>query len=78
MKRIYTNQDSILCNFLKSVLESNEIPCFVRNESVSALAGRIPFTEVWPELWVYNDSQFDEACQIVQKATEKRDEARDV
>jgi len=74
MKKVYTSPSAAQCNLLKSVLESHDIPCVVRNEAVSGLAGGVPFTEVWPELWVLDDRQLDEARQIVEEATEQAGE----
>ena len=70
MKRVYTNPSAAQCNLLRSLLESNGIPCVVKNETLSGLTPRVPWTEVWPELWVADDSQFDEARRIVEEATE--------
>jgi hypothetical protein len=78
MKRVYSSLSAAQCNLLKSVLESRGIPCAVRNEIVSGLAGRVPFTEVWPELWVLDDRQFEEARQILEEATQNETESGDV
>ena len=74
MKRVYTSPNAAQCNLLRSLLESNGIPCLVRNETLSSLVGGVPFTEVWPELWVADESQFDEARRIVEEATENTDQ----
>lgn len=70
MKRVYTSPNAAQCNLLRSLLESNGIPCLVKNETLSGLAGMVSLTEAWPELWVADDSQFDRACQILEEATE--------
>ena len=75
MKRVYTNPSAAQCNLLRSLLESNGIPCLVKNETLSSLAGKVPFTEVWPELWVADDSQFDDARRIVEDATENTNQS---
>jgi len=75
MRRVYTSLSAAQCNLLKSLLESRGIPCVVRNEILSGLAPRVPFTEVWPELWVVDDHQFEEARQILEEATENENES---
>jgi hypothetical protein len=70
MRRVYTSPNAAQCNLLRSLLESNGIPCLVRNETLSGLWGKVPWTDVWPELWVADESQFDEARRIVEEATE--------
>ena len=74
MRRVYTSLSATQCNLLRSLLESHGIPCVVKNEILSSLAPRVPFTEVWPELWVVDDRQFDEARQIVDEATTNQTE----
>jgi hypothetical protein len=37
---------------LRNLLEAEGIPCFVRNELLSQLAGEVPFTECQLELWL--------------------------
>jgi hypothetical protein len=69
MKRVYTSPSAAQCNLLRSLLEANGVPCLVKKESLSGLARMVSLTEAWPELWVADDSQFDEARRIVQEAT---------
>jgi len=47
---------------MQSVLESADIPCEVRNQSVAAIMGTLPFAS---EVWVLRDEDFEEACQVV-------------
>ena len=35
-----------------------------KNEFVSAAAGELPFTEVWPELWLIDAEDFEQAKNI--------------
>lgn len=37
---------------LRNLLEAEGIPCWVRNELLSQLAGEVPFTECQLELWL--------------------------
>jgi len=70
MKRVYTNPSAAQCNLLRSLLESNGIPCLVKNETLSSFFPAAPVPEMWPELWVADDSQLDDARRIVEEATE--------
>ncbi len=72
MKKIYTDTDMIKVGYYKSVLETNDIPAYIKNEALSFMAGRIP--EVYPELWVINDTDFDKAVELlkeIEKSTEQ-------
>jgi len=65
MKKIYTDTDIIKMGYYKSVLESNGIPVYIKNEALSGLAGAIPSGEVWPELWVMNDKNTEKAVSLL-------------
>ncbi len=63
-----------MVGFLKSVLELNRIPCFVRFEHLAGAAGELPPTVVWPELWVVNDEDAGAArTQIDTALADSRD-----
>jgi hypothetical protein len=64
MKRFFTSPDLAAVSELKDMLEAAGIACFINNEVVSALAGGIPQTESWPELWIDDDAREAEALQI--------------
>jgi hypothetical protein len=65
MKRVYTSQLSLMVGHLKNVLESEGIPCVMRNEYLGGGAGELPPTECWPELWVEDDVDYEKARRIV-------------
>ncbi len=50
---------------LQSILESEGIRTEVRNEGGSSLAGEVPFTQVFPELWVVEAKDVDRAQRII-------------
>lgn len=52
LKLVYTSEDRIYLYHLKNVLEAQGIDCVIKNEQLSSLAGEIPMTIIWPELWV--------------------------
>ncbi|MBS0153928.1 MAG: hypothetical protein JSS38_05005 [Nitrospira sp.] len=39
--------------------------CTIKNQRSSGLAGEIPFTEVFPELWVIQDEDIDRARRLL-------------
>ena len=66
MKRIYGSHDSILIGQLKILLESNHIPCILRNDYLSGAAGELPPTECWPELWVVENDLAAPARKLIE------------
>lgn len=65
MKKLTSSHSLVTINHYKNVLESEGIPCKVKNEILGGIAGEMPLTEVWPELWVINDIDFDRAQQLI-------------
>jgi Putative prokaryotic signal transducing protein len=65
MKRVTSSQSLVMINHYRNLLQSEGIPSFIRNEYLGAIAGEMPFEEVWPELWVRNDLDYDRALQLI-------------
>ena len=68
MKKLTSSPSLITINHYKNVLESEGIPCRLKNEHLGSIVGEIPFVEVWPELWIINDLDFDRAQQLIDAA----------
>jgi len=66
MKKIYGSHDPILVAQLREVLEANHIACLTRNDFLLGAAGELPPTECWPEIWVLEDFQAEQARELVQ------------
>jgi hypothetical protein len=67
MKVIYTSLKLVEVHHLKNLLESAGIRCRLRNESLSTLAGEVPFTECAPQLLVETDSDFEAAQEVLRQ-----------
>ena len=55
----------------RNLLESEGIRAEIRNEILDSVAGRVPFQETWPELWVVNDLDYDRAKQLIKGVPEE-------
>jgi hypothetical protein len=64
MKMVYTNENNFLVNNVKNMIEAQEIKTFLKNEFSQGAAGEISTFDSWPEVWVYDDSDFDRAVEI--------------
>ena len=67
MKKVYSNQDYLLLNHLKNVLETYGIDCIIKNMYLAGAAGELPPIECWPELWVVDDSRYAEALTVLNR-----------
>ena len=61
MKKLYVSQNLIDVESRKELLDQAEIPCMVKNQRSAMLGGEVPFAEVFPELWVLRDEDFEKA-----------------
>lgn len=77
MKKVTTSESLVTINHFKNVLESEDIPCRIKNEYLGGIAGEMPLTEVWPELWVINDIDYDRAKQLIDSAITDESPQRD-
>jgi hypothetical protein len=62
LKKLFTAPNVVPCDLLRSLLDARGIPCIVKNELGSAMAGyglplpgnpSLPWA--WPEVWVHAD-----------------------
>ena len=65
MKKIYTSPSLVDVEIRKEWLEQHPIPCTIKNQRSAMLGGEVPFVEVFPELWVLNDEDYDQAKSIL-------------
>ena len=69
MKKVTSAASLILISHYKNILTSEGISAFLKNEHLGSIMGEVPFQEVWPELWVTNDLDYDRALQLIDAAT---------
>jgi len=67
MKRLFVSQSLVEVESLKELLSTGDIHCTIRNQQGSSLAGEVPFVEVFPELWVVNDADFNRAKDLLEE-----------
>ena len=70
MKKVYTNENMALVGIAKSYLLERNIQCVIRNEFASSVMGEVPFLDVWPELWLLDDSQYNDAVVLLKEIQE--------
>ena len=68
MKKLTSSPSIITINHYKNLLESEGIPSQIRNEFLGGIAGEMPLQEVWPELWVDNEMDYDRAKQLIDES----------
>ncbi|MGB7543566.1 MAG: DUF2007 domain-containing protein [Burkholderiales bacterium] len=67
MKTIFSSLNLIEMHHLKNLLQSEGIPCRIRNEDLSRLAGEIPFTECALQLVVEREQDYAAADALLRE-----------
>lgn len=67
MIKVFEDFNITLVGHYQSVLESNEIATFLKNQFGTSGAGELPFVEVVPQLWVLNDSDEMQAKTLIKE-----------
>jgi len=66
MKKVYEDLAFTNVGLFESILNQHGIKTVVRNAGASGAMGEVPFTEVYPELWVVNDDDYEKARGIIE------------
>ncbi len=67
MRKIFVSQNLMEVEMLKDRLDQVGIPCTIKNQRASSLAGEVPFAEVFPELWVLRDEHYERARELLEE-----------
>ena len=54
-----------MAGHIHSLLESNGIESHLRNMNLSGGIGELPINECWPEVWVIDDVDYDNAKELI-------------
>ena len=67
MIKVFEDFDITLVGHYQSVLESQGIATFMKNQFGTSGAGELPFVEVIPQLWVLNDADAGRAGTLIKE-----------
>lgn len=68
MKKVFTSESLVTVAHYRNLLQAEGIACEVRKENLGSVMGEIPFTELWPELWVKHDLDAARARELIAEA----------
>ena len=71
MKLIYTNENRLLVGNARNILEGSGIDVFLKNEFAQSGIGETSPIDTWPELWVRNDEDYEQALAILENSLSK-------
>jgi len=64
-KKVAVDSSLVTISHYKNLLQAEGIEAFLKNEHLGSIVGEIPFQEVWPQLWVRNNLDYDRAKQLI-------------
>ena len=67
MIKVFEDFDIALVGHYQSVLESNDIATYMKNQFGTSGAGELPFVEVIPQLWVLNEADEKRARELIEE-----------
>ena len=70
MKLIYKHYNIAVLNSVKNVLTLNDIESFVKGEHGSTMSTRFGISNIFHELWLRHDADYDKASTIIDKEIE--------
>ncbi len=65
MKLVFDHIDYTIVGHVQGLMEADGIKTELRNLEGSSAAGGVPFTQVYPEIWVLNNADEERAKAIV-------------
>ena len=65
MKLVYTHPSIIVVAQARSALELTGIRCVIRNEYAAGAMGELAPIDVWPELWILRDRDYERASLLL-------------
>lgn len=65
MKLIYTHENRLLVSNVQNILENAGIAATLKNEFVGSASGDLSFLSTWPEVWILNENDYDQAMHLV-------------
>jgi len=65
MKMVFSHENSFVVNNIKNLLESQGINSFIKNEFAQGAVGEISAFDAWPEVWIHNDSDVENAIAMI-------------
>lgn len=70
MKKLVTKENPFILANIREILEQSDIRCTIKNEFASSGSGELPHFDLWPELWVLEDRDFERAQKILMEITD--------
>ncbi|WP_413698690.1 DUF2007 domain-containing protein [Psychromonas sp. KJ10-10] len=66
MKLLYSNENLFMVTNVKNIMEAQGIDVFIKNEFSQGAIGEISAFDAWPEVWLFNEDDFQRATEVLE------------
>jgi hypothetical protein len=66
MKLLFSHENAMIVNNIRNILEAEGVSTYLKNEYASGGVGELAPNQVWPEIWVMNEGDYDRGRAIVE------------
>jgi hypothetical protein len=73
MIKVFTAENRMIVYNMKNLLHSEGIDTVMKNEFSGGGVGDLPAFDIWPEIWIRDETQLARAQSILQGVTEVTD-----
>jgi hypothetical protein len=75
LKLIYTNENLFLVGNAKNILQAQGIEVILKNQFAQSAIGETSSIDAWPELWLRNDSDYEDAFKVIESCLSEENAA---
>lgn len=68
MKLVYSHDNHFIVGNIKNLIEAQGIKTFIKNEFTQGAMGETSAIDSWPEIWVFDDNDHQQALAIATQA----------
>ena len=73
MKKVFTHENRMIVYNMKNLLQGEGIELVMKNEFTGGGVGDLPAFDIWPEIWICDEAQADQAQSILDSVSTPSD-----
>jgi hypothetical protein len=73
MKKLFTHENRMIVYNMKNLLQGEGIELVMKNEFTGGGVGDLPAFDIWPEIWICDEAQADQAQSILDSVSTPSD-----
>ena len=73
MRKVFTHENRMIVYNMKNLLQGAGIETLMKNEFSGGGVGDLPAFDIWPEIWICDETQADQAQSILDSISAESD-----